>query len=59
MPKRMVLAATVTISSGPIASDGVGLIVQDNTQERIVDVNPAVAFDEAHLPEFVHEEIDP
>ena len=37
----------------------VDLVVQDNVQERIIDVNPAVAFDEAHLPEFVHEEIDP
>jgi hypothetical protein len=35
------------------------LLVQDNTQEGIVDVDLAVVFDEAQLPEFVHEKIDP
>jgi hypothetical protein len=37
----------------------VGLLVQDNTQEGIVDLDLAVVvLDEAQLPEFVHEEID-
>src|SRR6476660_971579 len=35
------------------------LVVQDNTQEGIVDVKSAVVLDEAQLPEFVHEKIDP
>src|SRR5229473_7546614 len=34
------------------------LLVQDNTQEGIVDVDLAVVLDEAQLPEFVHEKID-
>jgi hypothetical protein len=34
------------------------LLVQDNTQEGIVDVDLAVVFDEAQFPEFVHEKID-
>jgi hypothetical protein len=37
----------------------IGLVVQDNTQEGIVDAKPAVVLDEAQLPEFVHEKIDP
>jgi hypothetical protein len=35
------------------------LLVQDNTQEGIVDVNLAVVLDEPQFPEFVHEKIDP
>ena len=35
------------------------LLVQDNTQERIVDVDLAVVLNEAPFPEFVHEQIDP
>jgi len=35
------------------------LVVQDNTQEGIVDAKSAVVLDEAQLPEFVHEKIDP
>ena len=37
----------------------IGLVVQDNTQEGIVDAKSAVVLDEAQLPEFVHEKIDP
>ena len=32
---------------------------QHGTQERIFNMNPAVVFDEAQFPEFVHEQIDP
>jgi hypothetical protein len=35
------------------------LVVQNNIQERLLDVNPAVVFDETQFPEFVHEEINP
>ena len=35
------------------------LVVQDNTQEGIVDVDLAVVCDEAQFLEFVHEQIDP
>jgi hypothetical protein len=35
------------------------LLVQDNTQEGIVDVDLAIVFDEARFPEFVHKEINP
>jgi len=35
------------------------LLVQDNTQQGIVDVDLAVVFDEAQFSEFVHEKIDP
>src|SRR5580693_491931 len=34
-------------------------VVQDNTQERLVDVDLAVVLDEAQFSEFVHEKIDP
>jgi hypothetical protein len=33
------------------------LLVQDNTEERIVDFDSAVVFDETELPQFVHEHI--
>ena len=33
----------------------VSSIVQDDTQERIVDVDLAVVLDKTELPEFVHE----
>src|SRR5579862_2787873 len=34
-------------------------IVQDNTQEGLVDANlAATVFDEAQVPEFVHEKVD-
>src|SRR5882762_11914853 len=35
------------------------LLVQDNTQEGIVDLDLAVVLDEAQFPELVHEKIDP
>ena len=35
------------------------LLVQDNTEEGIVDLNLAIVLDEAQFSEFVHEEIDP
>ena len=34
------------------------LLVEDNTQEGIVDVDLAVVSDEAQFPELVHEQID-
>ena len=34
------------------------LFVQENTQERIVDVDLAVILDEALYPEFIREDID-
>jgi hypothetical protein len=33
--------------------------MQDNAQERAVDLKAAVVLYEAQFPEFVHEEIDP
>jgi hypothetical protein len=36
---------------------GGGLIVEDNIQERTVDVKLAVILDETQLLEFVHEEV--
>ena len=33
--------------------------MEDDTQKGIVDVDLAVVLDEAQLPEFVHEKIDP
>src|SRR5579863_260120 len=35
------------------------LVVEDNTQEGLVDLDLAIILDEAQLPEFVHEKIDP
>src|ERR1700720_2001628 len=35
------------------------LLVQDNTQQRSIDLKSAVVFDESELPEFVHEEVNP
>jgi hypothetical protein len=38
----------------------VGLLVQDDTQERFVDLKSAiVVLNEAEFPEFVHEKIHP
>jgi len=34
------------------------LIVQDNTQERSIDLKIAVVLDEAQFPELIHEKID-
>jgi hypothetical protein len=33
--------------------------VQDNIQERSIDLKSAVVLDESELSEFVHEEVDP
>lgn len=33
-------------------------VVKYDAQERSVDLDAAVVFDETHLPEFVHEKID-
>ena len=33
------------------------LLVQDNTQERSIDLKSAVVLDESELSEFVHEEL--
>jgi len=41
----------------PLKSDL--LLVQDNTEERSIDLKTAVVLNEAELPEFVHEKIDP
>src|SRR6185436_2743797 len=35
------------------------LVAQNDVQERAVHVQPAVVFDEAQVPEFVHERADP
>src|SRR5260370_5114723 len=43
----------------PLCKSASWLLVQDNPQEGIVDVDLAVVFDEAQLPELVHEKIDP
>ena len=34
-------------------------LVQHDAQERTVDFNPSVVFDETQFPELVHEKIDP
>ena len=33
--------------------------MQDNIQERSIDLKSAVVLDESELSEFVHEEVDP
>jgi hypothetical protein len=48
-----------TMSTRRLYRPNVSLIVEDNTQERTVDVQPAVVLNEAQLLEFVHEQIDP
>src|SRR2546422_4098620 len=35
------------------------LIVQDNTEEGIVDLKSAIVMNEAQFPEFIHEKIHP
>src|ERR1044071_5947820 len=35
------------------------LVVNDNVQQRRVDLQSAIIFDEAKLAELVHEEVDP
>jgi hypothetical protein len=40
------------------SSQSSSLLVQDDTQEGIVDVNRAVVLDEAQFSELVHEKID-
>jgi hypothetical protein len=35
-----------------------GLVAQNDTQQRAVDLKVAVVIDEAQFPEFVHEETD-
>ena len=44
----------------PASGEGpAGLLVQDECQQRLVDLDPAVVvFDEAEFSKFVHEEID-
>ncbi len=34
-------------------------VVQDDAQERSIDLNSSVVLDETQLPELVHEQIDP
>src|SRR6267143_2744977 len=45
-------------STGALRHVKVKLVVEDYTQEGIVDVDLAVVLDEAQFPEFVHEKID-
>jgi hypothetical protein len=33
------------------------LLVQDNGQQRLIDLDSTVVLDKAQLPEFVHEKI--
>jgi hypothetical protein len=35
------------------------LLVQDDTEEGIVNVKAAIVMNEAEVPEFIHEEVDP
>src|SRR5882672_9504912 len=46
-------------STGALRHVKVKLVVEDYTQEGIVDVDLAVVLDKAQFPEFVHEKIDP
>ena len=32
--------------------------MQDNTQERFVDLKSAIVMNEAQFPEFIHEKVD-
>jgi|ERR1700676_22351 hypothetical protein len=41
------------------AGCGSASVVQGNAQERSIDLEAAIVFDESKLPEFVHEKIDP
>src|SRR6267143_2148057 len=45
-------------STGALRHVKVKLVVEDYTQEGIVDVDLAVVLDKAQFPEFVHEKID-
>ena len=36
-----------------------GLLVQDNGQQRLIDLDSTIVLDKAQLPEFVHEKIYP
>jgi hypothetical protein len=59
--------AICAFSSSPALTGGticrrsvkVGLFVQDDGQERSVNLKTAVVFYETELPEFIHEKIDP
>ena len=53
------LVQSEDLSTATLRHVSVKLVVEDNTQEGIVDVDLAVVLDEAQFPEFVHEKIDP
>jgi hypothetical protein len=42
-----------------VLREGSRLLVQDNTQQGRVDVDPAIVLNEAQFLEFIHEEINP
>jgi hypothetical protein len=48
-----------TITRGNGATCGDRSVVQDDTEERAVHLEPAVVFDQAELAELVHEEVHP